>query len=225
MVNEPEDIQLRFDGGSVRQLDGAPAEAVITSLSALQRMVLIIGMRSEGRALGQRLKPTKKVKREYAVFCRAPKSGSHIQPFSIASQLGVYTPAAAAAREKLLEALKAFDSGDENTVTRALPDARERWFMADAASGLLPPAHSELQVTLRVGPNGPLNFKADRARALIQHFCAGTPPEAGTEEFVGKLRAIDYSQTLLTVKPSHNRAIRIAYPIVLESWLQANVRA
>ncbi len=220
----PEDIQLKFEGAPVTRLDGAPAEAVIASLTALQRMILIIGMRSEGRPLGQRVKPTAKVKREYTLICRAPRPGSHIQPFNVASEAGLYTSSAAVAREKLLGALKAFDSGDEEVVNRALPNARERWFMADAASGLLPPEHSNLQVTVRAGSYGPFSFKAERARAIIQRYRAGAPPDAEAEEIVGKLRAIDYGQTILTIKPTNNRAVRVDYPLKLEPWLQTNVR-
>ena len=176
MIDEPEDIQLKFDGEPVRRLDGAPADAVIASLSALQRMVLIIGMRSEGYALGQRFKPSAKVRRDYAVVCRAPQAGSHIQPFNVASQSGAFTPGAAVARERLLKALKAFDSEDEQRVLETIPNARERWFIADAASGLIPAEASGLQVTVRAGNHGPFAFKADRARTLITKYRAGPPP-------------------------------------------------
>lgn len=74
-MEDPTDLELKFDGEPVRRLDGAPADAVISSLAALQRMVLIIGMRSEGYALGQRFKPSARIKREYSVVCRAPGKG------------------------------------------------------------------------------------------------------------------------------------------------------
>lgn len=224
VADKPEDIQLKFDGEPVKQLDGAPADAVISSLQALQRMVYIIGMRSEGRNLSERLKPTAKVKREYAIVCRAPKHGSHIQPFNVASQAGAFTPAAVAAREKLLKTLKAFDSGEEEAVELALPNARERWFMAKAALGLLPPEDSGLEVTVRAGSRGPFNFKADRARALLAKYDTAEPPEVDEEIVAGKLQAIDFTRTILTVKPSHDPAIRLDYPLPLEEWLKANVR-
>jgi len=224
VADAPEDIQLKFDGNTVKRIDGAPAEAVINSLNALQRMIFIIGMRSEGRQLGQRLKPTAKIKREYAVVCRAPQAGSHIQPFNIASQAGAFTPAAVSARQKLLQTLKAFDSGDEAVIEKVLPNARERWFMAEAASGLLPHKDSDLQVTVRAGSHGPFNFKADRARLLIQRYKSGPPPKPEAEETVGKLQSIDYQRTIMTVKPSNSRAVRLDYPLPIEAWLQQNVR-
>lgn len=224
MVSSPDDIQLKFDGESVRRLDGAPAEAVIASLNALQRMVLIIGMRSEGYGLGQRFKPSAKVRREYALICRAPKDGSHIQPFNVAAQSGAFTPGAAAARERLLGSLKAFDSEDEGRVLEVIPNARERWFMADAASGLLPAEGSGIEVTVRAGSHGPFAFKADRARALISKYRAGAPPEAEEEVVAGKLHTIDYNRTIITLKPSNSRAIRFDYPLKLEKWFQENVR-
>lgn len=224
MSRKLEDIQLKFDGKSIQRLDGAPAETLIASLNALQRMVFIIGMRSEGRALSQRLKPTAKVKREYAVVCRAPRHGSHIQPFNVTSQTGVFSPAASAAREKLLKALKAFDSGDEAIVERALPNARERWFLADAAAGLLPPEDSGIEIALRSGSHGPFSFKGDRARPLLEKYKKGSPPDVDEDTVVGKLRAIDYGQTILTIKPSHSPAIRMDYPLPFENWLQSNVR-
>jgi hypothetical protein len=220
----PEDIQLKFDGEAIKRLDGAPADAVVSSLNALQRMVLIIGMRSEGRVLGQRLKPTAKVAREYSVICRAPQEGSHVQPFNIASRSGLFTPAAAVARDKLLKTLKALDSGEEEVLQRTIPNARERWFMANAASGLLPPKDSGFEITVRPGSHGPFSFKAARARPLIERFCSGDPPAAEEEEFVGKLWAIDYGQTIFTIRPSGRRSVRVGYPLKIEPWLQANVR-
>ncbi len=223
-MSEPEDIELKFDGEPVKRLDGAPADAVIASLNALQRMVLIIGTRAEGRALSQRLKPTARVRREYAVVCKAPKAGSHIQPINIASQTGSYTLAAVAARTKLIETLRAFDSGDESMLEKALPNARDRWFMADAAQGLLPSTESKLEISLRAGSAGPLAFTADRARVLIQRYRAGDPPEPDKEDVAGKLLAINYETTVLTIKPGSNRSIRLDYPLPCERWLQANVR-
>jgi hypothetical protein len=218
------DIQLKFDGEPIKKLKGAPAEAVIDSLNAIQRMVYIIGMSAEGRGLGQRLKPSSKVKREYAVICRAPEFGSHLQPFTVASQGGVFTPAAVEARERLLEALKAFDSGDENRIAATLPNARERWFLADAAKGLLPHEESGLQVMVRAGSRGPFAFSADRARDVITRYRSGPVPEADQEEIIGKVQTINYSQTILVVKPTNNRSIRLDYPMQLESLIQKNVR-
>jgi hypothetical protein len=221
---KPDNIELKFDGDAVRSLNGAPADAVIASLNALQRMVYIIGMMAEGRILSERLKPTAKVKQEYAIVCRAPVKGSHVQPFDVASQGGAFTPAAVAAREKLLRTLKAFDSGDEELVEQVLPNARERWFMAKAAFGLLPPEDSNLEVTVRVGSRGPFNFKAERARTLLAKYESGSPPEIDEEVVAGKLQAIDFSRTILTIKPSSQSTIRIDYPLSLEEWLKSNVR-
>ncbi len=219
-----DDIQLKFEGAPVDRLDGAPAEAVVASLNALQRMVYIIGMQSEGHSISERLKPPAKVKREYAVVCRAPKRGSHIQPFNVASQSGDLTPASMAAREKLLKTLKAFDSGDEQVVKQVLPNARERWFMARAALGLLPPEDSGIEVTVRAGARGPFTFKAQRARTFLKQYEVGSPPEVGEETVTGKLRAIDFARTIVTIKPAQSPALRLDYPLQFEEWLKANVR-
>lgn len=224
VTDKTDDIQLKFDGGAVERLNGAPAEALIASLNALQRMVYIIGMRAEGRALSERLKPSAKVKREYALICRAPEAGSHIQPFNVASQSGAFTPAAVVARDKLLATLSAFNSGSGEQVERVLPNARERWFMAKAALGLIPGDDADLEISVRTGGRGNLTFNADRARDVIHRYQTGTPPEVDEEEIAGKLKAIDFSQTILTVKPSSGPAIRLDYPLKLEEWLQANVR-
>lgn len=224
VADKSDDIELKFDGDPVKRLNGAPAEAVISSLCALQRMIYIIGMRSEGRSLSERLKPTAKVKREYAIVCRAPKHGSHIQPFNVASQAGVFTPAAVSARDKLIKTLKAFDSGQEKSVEEVLPNSRERWFMARAALGLLPSEDSGLEITVRSGSRGPFNFKAERARALLSKYETGSPPEVEEEIVAGKLWSIDFVRTILTIKPSGNPAIRMDYPFPLEDWLQANRR-
>lgn len=224
MNEQSQDIQLKFDGDPIKKLKGAPAEAVIASLNALQRMVYIIAMRAEGRGLGQRLKPTAKVKREYTVICRAPEFGSHLQPVDIATQSGVHTPATAVARGKLLTALKVFDSGDDDKIVSALPDPRERWFLADAAKGLLPDPNSGLKVTLRDGKMGRFAFSADRARNAIERYRAGPVPEAEHEEIVGRVQTINFTQTMLVLKPSNGRAVRMDYPLKLESMLENNKR-
>lgn len=218
------DLELKFDGPPVQRLHGAPAEAVIASLNALQRMIYIIGMRAEGGALSERLKPSIKVKREYAVVCRAPRHGSHIQPFGVASRTGEVTGSTYAAREKLLATLKAFDSGDETKLEAVVPNARERWFLAQAATGLLPQEGSGLEVMIRAGSRGPFAFKAERARALLSAYDTARPPAIDEEIVAGKLRAIDYQQTIMTIKPGQEPALRMDYPLPLESWLQTNVR-
>lgn len=224
MNEKPGDIQLKFDGDPIKKLKGAPADAVIASLNALQRMIYIIGMRAEGRGLGQRLKPTAKVKREYTVICRAPEVGSHVQPFNVAAQSGAFTPAAVAARSRLIEALKAFDSGDDKRISKTLPNARERWFLADAAMGLLPDENSGLDVTVRAGSHGPFAFNATRARDVLKQYRSGPVPKADEEEIVGKIQTINFGQTILVVKPKNSRAIRLDYPLPLEPLLQQNVR-
>ncbi|WBO58613.1 MULTISPECIES: hypothetical protein [unclassified Acidocella] len=224
MAEKPDNIELKFNGESVRRLNGAPADAVIASLNALQRMVYIIGMMSEGRILSERLKPTAKVRQEYAIVCHAPEKGSHVQPFNVASQNGAFTPATVAARKKLLEALKAFDSGNEEVVKQVLPNARERWFMAKAALGLLPSEDSDLEITVRAGSRGPFNFKAERARTVLAKYKTGSPPEIDEEVVAGKLQAIDFSRTILAIKPSNQATIRIDYPLSTEEWLKQNVR-
>jgi hypothetical protein len=218
------DLELKFDGPPVKALHGAPAEAVIASLSAIQRMVYIIGMCAEGRALSERLKPTSKVKREYAIICRTPLRGSHIQPFAVASQSGENSNHSLVAREKLLATLRAFDSGEEERLEAVIPNARERWFLAKAATGLLPAEGSELEVTIRAGSRGQFAFKADRARTLLGTYDTPRPPVVDEETVFGKLRAIDYQQTIMTIKPGQDPALRMDYPLPLESWLQANVR-
>lgn len=224
MAEKDTDLELKFDGAAVQRLDGAPAEAVIASLNALQRMIYIIGMRAEGRALSERLKPTIKVKREYAIVCRAPRKGSHIQPFAVAAQSGEIGGSSFAAREKLLATLRAFDSGEEARLEAVVPNARERWFLAKAATGLLPPEGSGLEVMIRAGSRGPFAFKADRARNLLNTYDTPRPPAIEEETVAGKLRAIDYQQTIMTIKPGSNPALRMDYPLSLETWLQTNVR-
>lgn len=225
MADEPADLELKFDGAPVHSLDGAPADAVASSLVALQRMVHIIGMCAEGRALGERLKPTASVRRDYTIVCRAPKKGSHIQPFGLGSSHTHVAPtAAAAARNKLLGVLNAMNSGDDKKLIAEIPNPRERWFLAKAAAGLIPDEQSGLKVMIRAGSRGPFAFKADAARELICEYVSSPEPGKGSEEIVGKLSTIDYARTILTLKRNGDPAIRMDYPLPLENWLQSNVR-
>lgn len=219
------DIELKFDGPPIKHLGGAPAEAVINALTALQRLVHLIGMKAEGRAFRQRAKPSARVRQEYSVICKATKEGSHVQPFDVRSSAGEFTSAALFARTRLLETLKAFDSGDLEVVERFMPDPRERWFLANAASGLLPSEESKIQLTIRPsGSTGHFSFKADRARLLIDRFRSGGPPADGIRRISGRLKVIDFDNYVFTVYPVGSRAFRIPYPPSIEDFIKSNVR-
>lgn len=223
MTPDVKDIQLKFDGTLVRELGGAPAELVADALLALQRMVHLIGMGREGQSFGLKARPNAKVRRDYAVICRAPAAGSHLQPFDVASASGAHSEATAAARLELLKALRAFDSDDDQRLAAALPNVRQRWFLADAAQGLLPREGSNVHVSVRVA-EGRRAFFADRARGAIQRARAGEPPALDREAVVGKLKALDFATTHLTLKPMPGRQVRALYPLKIEPFLQRNVR-
>lgn len=217
------DVELKFDGEPITRLGGAPAEYVASSLWALQRMAHLLGMRREGQRFGHKARPNAKVRRTYSIICRAPESGSHVQPFTIASAAGQHTAASAAVRCELLSALRAFDSGDDVQLAEVLPNPRQRWFLADAALGLLPPEESAIEVSIRQG-SGRYSFKATRARSTLERLRSGDPPPPELEEVVGKLKALDFTTAHLTIKPTHGRVVRTNYPLVLEPFLQRNVR-
>ena len=224
MPDSPDDLQLRFTGDTVEQFHGAPAEAVIASLNALQRMAFILGTKATGRALGQRLKPSVLVRHVYAVICRVPIPGSHIQPFNIVSSLQTHVGEAAAARVRLLQTLEAFDSGKQEMLESVLPSARERWFMAGAVEGLLPTDSTGLQITIKSGSSEKISFSAERARILVAKYLSAPPPPPEVEAIDGLLHTIDYARTIITIKPDASRAVRIDYPDKIEGWLQINVR-
>jgi hypothetical protein len=194
--DDDQNVELKFDGDTIRQLGGAPAQVLADSLNALQRMAYLIGMKREGQRFGHKARPNAKVRRTYSVVCRAPEVGSYRQPWSLTSASGQFTASAAVARNELLGALKAFDSGDDSLVSQLLPDARQRWFLADAAAGLLPPLDSGIEVSVRVG-SGHYGFKANRARAAIERTRTGEPPVPEVEELVGKVKALDFASTQL----------------------------
>jgi hypothetical protein len=214
---DDEDVELKFDGSPIRQMGGAPAELVADSLRALQRMAYLIGMKREGQRFGHKARPNA------TVVCRTAEVGSYKQPWSLASATGQASSATHVARGELLKALRAFDSGDDEKVAELLPDARERWFLADAARGLLPPENSQIEVSVRVG-TGHYSFRAERARATIERTRAGDPPVPEAEEIVGKLKALDFSTTNMTLKPTIGRQIRVPYPLKIEPFLQRSVR-
>jgi hypothetical protein len=221
---DEKDLQLRFDGPPIRKIGGAPADAVVSALNALQRIVHLIGMRDEGRILKQRAKPSTKVRQEYAVICRPSIAGSHIQPFDVASYAGISTAAALSARQNLLEMLRAFNSEDAETVQRVIPNARERWFIAEAASGLVPNPESGIQVTIRKGSHGPFDFKADKAGPLIERFRSGSPPDSTTRRITGRIIAIDFDKYIISLRPIGSRVFKLRYPADTEIMMQVNRR-
>lgn len=224
MEPDEHDIELKFDGPPVKQLGGAPADAVINALTAIQRIVHLIGMKKEGRVLKQRAKPSAKVRQDYAVICKSVRVGSHVQPFDIASGGGEATAAAAFARKNLLEMLDAFNSGEADRVERVIPNARERCFIAEAASGLVPSAESGVQVTIWPSSDGAYTSKADKARLLIERYRSGSPPEAEARRITGRVTGVDFDKYSITLRPVGARAFRFACPTAIEELLQANRR-
>ena len=89
---------------------------------------------------------------------------------------------------------------------------------------LLPEEGSGLEIMIRAGARGPFAFKANQARALVAKYNTPKPPTPDEETVVGKLQAIDFQRTIMTVKPGGEPALRMDYPLPLEGWLQANVR-
>ena len=223
-MDHEDDIQLKFDGTPVKQLGGAPAEVVISALSALQRLVHLIGMQEEGRVFGQRVKPSSRVRREFSIVCRPSAEGSLIQPFDVGSSSGLSSRESSYARGRLLTTLMAFSSGNAEAVERAVPDARERWFFANATAGLIPDEDSGIQITIKPVAQRNFTFKADQARNLVERFKSGVPPAAGERKVSGKLRAIDFDNSAMVIKPSSARAFRVGYTADIESMLQANAR-
>ncbi len=224
MHRDDDDIELKFDGGTIAALGGAPAETVINALSALQRIAYLIGMKTEGRAFGQRAKPSTSVRRELAIICKAPIPGSHIQPVTLGSRAGEFSAEAFNARRNLLEVLDAFNSGDEDSVRAAIPDPRERWFLAQAATGLVPDEASGIQLTIRTASADHFNFRADKARSVIESLRSGGPPKPGKQRILFNLRAIDFTNSTVVLKPSEGKIVRIQYPALVEQMLQANPR-
>lgn len=207
----------------MEELQGAPADAVISALGALQRILHLIGMKDEGRVFGQRVKPSAKVRKEYAIICKVPEIGSHIQPFSVRS-LSSEGAGAFLARDRLLNILKSFDSGNADTVLQAIPDPRERWFFADAAAGLVPDPKSGLEITIRPGSHGPFSFKAERARTLIESMRSGKPPTGNSQRLLCKLRGVTFDKNVAWLGPTEGPSFRISYPSIIEPMLQSNAR-
>ena len=224
MERDDHDIQLKFEGEPITALGGAPAEMVVNALLALQRMAYLIGMKNEGRAFGQRAKPSANVRREFAIVCRQPVEGSHVQPFTVGSRTGDFSAESVHARQSLLSILHAFDSGNEASVNEAIPDPRERWFLAEAASGLLPDEQSGVQISIRSGAAGVFAFKADRARTLIGSLRSGGPPKPGLQKILFKVRGIEFLNHAAVLQPSDGRIMRLPYLPVLEPLFQANAR-
>lgn len=220
---DAKEVELKFDGSPVRALGGAPADLVANSLWALQRMAHLLAMTREGQRFGSRANPNSKVRHNYVVVCHAPKPGSHIQPWVISSAGAAQGGSAAVVQEQLLSALRAFDSGNDKALAEAVPNARQRWLLADAAIALLP-ADDDIHLSMSLRGGCDVFFKADRARAAIERTKAGKLPEIDVDEIVGKIKAIDFSTTTLTLKPARGPQVKVPYPLPIEDFIKRNIR-
>lgn len=196
-MTRPEDIpdgrrfDLRYTGSGLDGLQTVPAAVLAEALEALQRMVHLLAMRAEGRALNRRARPSADIQQRFPVHCFPPVEGSYLSPTFIAGEtidlLGDGERDRIA--QELTFVLEAANSGDPEVLDRAVPDPTYRRFMYQALEDLSPPASSGLE--LEVQRSGQSLFIASRARPAVIRKAIETAQSRGF--VIGRLHEIDFA--------------------------------
>lgn len=160
-------FDLRYTGEQVNHSGAVPAAVLAQALEGLQRMVHLLAMRVEGRALNKRARPSADIQQRFPVLCLPPRQGSYLSPTIIghSNTQWLDDDETAQIAHQLAEVMTAANSGDAEQLDKAVPDPTYRRFMFAALADMLPPPGSGIE--LEVQQAGRELFIASRARPLL----------------------------------------------------------
>lgn len=160
-------LDLRYTGEEISSGGAVPAAVLALALGGLQRLVHLLAMRVEGRALNKRARPSADIQQRFPVLCLPPREGSYLSPIVIGRPGAPWLDDDETGKiaNQLAEIMKAANSGDVVQLDKAVPDPTYRRFMFAALADMLPPAGSGIE--LEVQQEGHDLFVASRARPLL----------------------------------------------------------
>lgn len=144
-------FDLRYTGGEVERTGGVPAAVLTQALEGLQRLVHLLAMRVEGRALNKRARPSSDIQQRFPVLCLPPLKGSYLNP-TIIGRSGfdlLDEEEAGQISNHLAEVMLAANSGDLARLDKVVPDPTYRRFIFAALADMIPPIDSGIELEVK----------------------------------------------------------------------------
>lgn len=199
MSSKTEDqLTLRFFEPAHPEVQRTAATALVQSLDALQRIILLLAMRREGRAPGRRIRPSAELQSRYRLVCELPRAGSYMTPVHIEGT-GLLAPAeAAAVMAELQKILEAVGNQEEAAFATALPDETWRRYVLEALERLPPPRiiGVELEVLRKDTPL----VDTVKARPFLERLARTPSRKAVRGSIVGEFKRIDFARREITIR-------------------------
>jgi hypothetical protein len=196
-------------GGSEVSVD-----LITQGLKALQEMVYLAALQTEGRTLHERLRLPEELRSRYVLQCAPPQVGSFAILGRVVDRSGVsdlLTPQQIARVVALvLGSSAAISVGDPVELARQLPDSRLRNRMVACAARLSPPVGSGHRSEVSGADVLPITFDESlpsRLEPLLR------PAEAQREiqTVTGRLQAIDFEKHVIRMHHAPSRRVLECY--------------
>jgi hypothetical protein len=219
-----EHLLLRFYAPKTPNTHTVSAVALAQSLEALQRLVLILAMRHEGHAPGQRIRPSVDTQARYQLLCELPVVGSFMAPVRIAGAALLSPSDIPAVTTELVRLLTAIGNRSEADLEASIPDETWRRFALDALERLSPPVSTGVELEILNG-KAPV-FSTVLARPFVERVIRAPTRHKAPGAIVGTFKRIDFVKREITLRHlASSREISGGYSDYVEQALLENPRA
>ncbi len=194
-----EQLTLRFYERERPSTNSVAAAALAQSLDALQRIILLLAMRSEGRAPGRRVRPSADIQARYRLICDLPEKGSYISPVRIEGEGGLLDQSEISGiMAQVFGVMEAVGNSDEAEFEKALPDDTWRRFILDALERFAPARATGFELEISRGTTALMDTV--KARPFVERLIRAPSRQKARGVVVGEFKRIDFMKREITVR-------------------------
>ena len=217
-------FHLHFEGKGT-QGHVVPSTVLADSIISLQRIIWFIAAEFEGQEINQRLRPSYEMKKKYEIKCYVPEEGSYDLKYSIGNSSTLFdTENIREVIQKYEYALKAIQSGDNNTLRKAIPSSDIRRKVINELKQMQPDPRSEIVVSLEDYRRNKLLDGSTALEKLNKPFADVTPNEINPHLVIGRLDGIDFKARSFKLKLLDGHILNCTYGDEFEPILLNNAR-
>jgi hypothetical protein len=217
-------FRLHFEGPRTRGRT-LPAPALVLALQQFQRVIHLLAMAHEGRAVRQRARRTHDIERRFPVLCRLPEEGGYALPIEVGdvSYQLFDEQVVTAVAERTREVMRAVSSGDEQNLGRLVPESYYRVNVLRSIRAMQPAGRSGITVSVEEADHTKILNGAvarDRTTDMLKEPDVATP--AHPVYLAGTLIEMKFNERRLRLQlPKTGHALEATYgedfePVLLE---------